>query len=122
MAMMSVQRDAIVFDRMVTVRFADPGFHDHNGEWQEQTRDPLIWAARADLVVDVLPTERGAVEVGSAVYLIRWLDVSFTRVATASRPAIVGLHDDSGYRNVIGVENVTGYRGRYLQIQCAGTK
>ena len=122
MAMMSVQRDAIVFDRMVTVRFADPGFHDHNGEWQEQTRDALIWAARADLVVDVLPTERGAVEVGSAVYLIRWLDVSFTRVATASRPAIVGLHDDSGYRNVIGVENVTGYRGRYLQIQCAGTK
>ena len=122
MAMTILQHDAPVLDRLVTVRSADPGYYDRNGDWHEQTRDEIMWAARVDLKVDAQPTDSGVVEVGGAVYLIRWIDVSFIKVADGNRPIIVGLRDDVGFRNIIGVENVTGYRGRYLEIHCAGTR
>ena len=119
---MTVQHDAPVLDRLVTVRFADPGYFDRNGDWHEQTRDEVTWAARLDLKVDDQPTGSGVIEVGGAVYLIRWIDVSFSKGGGGNRPAIIGLRDGVGFRNVIGVENPTGYRARYLEIRCAGTK
>ena len=133
MALMTVDKDAPVLDRLVTVRFADPGYYDNFGDWQEQTRDEIMWAARVDLRVDVISTRSGAVEVGGAIYVIRWLDVRFGHPAETvqigavlhtadARPAIVGLKDSVGYRKVIGVENLEGYRGRYLEIHCAGTR
>ena len=125
MPLMAVDRDAPILDRLVTITLEYPGRYNDFGEFTSGRQHTMkVWSARARIDVDVTPTNAGARELGSAVYIIRWLGVAFTLAERdrSAKPAIVRLTDDVGSRIVTGVENWPGYRGRYLELRCGGTR
>ena len=123
MPITATSRDAPVLDRVITVILEYQGYRDVLGEFRSRREQHKVWAARQDIDVDVAPTEKGRIEGGRAVYVVRWFDHAPTASEKINlRPAIVGVQDEIGHRTVTGVHEVVGYRGRLLTIICEGTR
>ena len=123
MPITAISRDAPILDRVITLILEYQGYRDGFGEFRSKREQHKVWAARQDIDVDVMPTDKGRIEAGRAVYVVRWFDHAPTTSEKINlRPAIVGVQDEIGYRTVTGIHEVVGYRGRLLTIICEGTR
>ena len=123
MPITATSRDAPVLDRVITLILEYQGHRDGFGEFRSKREQHKVWAARQAIDVDVEPGEKGRIEAGRAVYVVRWFDHAPTASEKINlRPAIVGVHDEIGHRTVTGIHEVVGYRGRWLTIICEGTR